>query len=78
MEAERGDAEVASRAYRSTLPKYTSPDDRGKPRHRGRGEGQAVWAAIKAGMRTLREDGMQKVIAGETTLDEVMRVTQLD
>ena len=35
-------------------------------------------AAIRNGLRTLREDGMQKVIAGETTLDEVMRVTQLD
>ncbi len=35
-------------------------------------------AAIAAGMKTLREDGLQKVIAGITTIDEVMRVTQLD
>jgi type IV pilus assembly protein PilB len=35
-------------------------------------------AAIKAGMQTLRDDGMQKVLEGKTTIDEVMRVTQLD
>ncbi len=35
-------------------------------------------AAIQSGMRTLRQDGMQKVIRGETSPEEVMRVTQLD
>jgi type II secretory ATPase GspE/PulE/Tfp pilus assembly ATPase PilB-like protein len=34
--------------------------------------------AIKNGMKTLREDGLQKVLAGKTTIDEVIRVTQLD
>ena len=33
-------------------------------------------AARKAGMRTLREDGLAKVRAGETTLEEVLRETQ--
>jgi len=33
-------------------------------------------AASAQGMRTLREDGMTKVCAGETTLEEVMRETQ--
>jgi general secretion pathway protein E len=33
--------------------------------------------AVELGMRTLREDGLLKVAAGETTLDEVLRVTQL-
>jgi len=33
-------------------------------------------AARKAGMRTLREDGWRKVIQHETTVDEVLRVTQ--
>jgi type IV pilus assembly protein PilB len=33
-------------------------------------------AAQKAGMQTMREDGMQKVMAGITTLEEVLRVTQ--
>jgi type IV pilus assembly protein PilB len=30
------------------------------------------------GMRTLREDGMRKVVAGMTTLEEVFRVTMGD
>lgn len=34
--------------------------------------------AKKNGMRSLREDGFKKVISGETTLVEVMRVTALD
>jgi len=33
-------------------------------------------AARRSGMRTLREDGWQKVAAGVTTAEEVMRVTQ--
>lgn len=32
--------------------------------------------AQEAGMRTLREDGIEKVLAGLTTIDEVIRVTQ--
>ena len=35
-------------------------------------------AAAAAGMVTLREDGASKVLAGETTIEEVMRVTQED
>ena len=34
--------------------------------------------AVERGMITLREDGRQKIIAGLTTPDEVLRVTQLD
>lgn len=34
--------------------------------------------ARELGMRTLREDGMRKVLAGMTTLDEVLRVTMGD
>jgi len=33
-------------------------------------------AAVEKGMSTLREDGLQKALAGETTLEEVCRVTQ--
>jgi type II secretory ATPase GspE/PulE/Tfp pilus assembly ATPase PilB-like protein len=33
-------------------------------------------AGIKMGMRTLREDGWQKVRTGVTTVGEVVRVTQ--
>jgi general secretion pathway protein E len=32
--------------------------------------------ALKSGMKTLRDDGWDKVLAGITTPDEVMRVTQ--
>jgi general secretion pathway protein E/type IV pilus assembly protein PilB len=35
-------------------------------------------AAMKAGMRTLRQDGWRKVAKGLTTIDEVMRVTGAD
>jgi len=35
-------------------------------------------AALKAGMKTLHEDGLLKVVTGVTTLDEVLRVTQID
>ncbi len=34
--------------------------------------------AIQSGMRTLREDGLLKVQRGITTLDEVLRVTQVE
>ena len=34
--------------------------------------------AVELGMRTLREDGMEKVKKGITTLDEVLRVTQVE
>ena len=33
-------------------------------------------AAIEKGMSTLRQDGFRKALAGETTLEEVYRVTQ--
>ena len=35
-------------------------------------------AAIKDGMRTLREDGVAKALAGVTSIEEVVRVTQLE
>jgi len=35
-------------------------------------------AAVRNGMHTLREDGMRKVFAGQTTIEEVLRVTQED
>jgi len=34
--------------------------------------------AVERGMVTLREDGRMKILAGQTTADEVLRVTQLD
>jgi type II secretory ATPase GspE/PulE/Tfp pilus assembly ATPase PilB-like protein len=35
-------------------------------------------SAVERGMITLREDGRQKILLGQTTADEVLRVTQLD
>ena len=35
-------------------------------------------AARKTGLRTLRQDGWQKVLRGQTTVDEVLRVTKAD
>ena len=34
--------------------------------------------AVSLGMRTLREDGIEKVKKGVTTIDEVLRVTQVE
>jgi len=34
--------------------------------------------ALDAGMQTLRMDGARKVLAGITTISEVLRVTQAD
>jgi len=33
-------------------------------------------SAARSGMRTLRQDGLNKAVSGITTLEEVMRVTQ--
>jgi general secretion pathway protein E len=35
-------------------------------------------SAVERGMISLREDGRQKILAGQTTPDEVLRVTQMD
>ena len=35
-------------------------------------------SALERGLRTLRMDGVDKLLAGMTTPDEVLRVTQLD
>ncbi|MCA8981226.1 MAG: type II/IV secretion system protein, partial [Planctomycetes bacterium] len=35
-------------------------------------------SAVERGMITLREDGRQKILLGQTTPDEVLRVTQMD
>ena len=34
--------------------------------------------AVKLGMKSLREDGWQKVTSGQTTIDEILRLTQED
>ncbi|MFP4560586.1 MAG: type II secretion system ATPase GspE [Thiohalorhabdus sp.] len=44
--------------------------------HDSRGEQTLRQAAREGGMTTLREDGIRLVLAGETSLEEVLRVTQ--
>jgi len=44
--------------------------------HDSRGEGALRQAARESGMSTLREDGIRLVLTGETSLEEVLRVTQ--
>ena len=34
--------------------------------------------AVKRGLRTMRMDGAKKVLEGAITIDEVLRVTQMD
>ena len=42
---------------------------------KGADSGSILSKARSLGMRTLRQDGLQKVLAGQTTFEEVMRVT---
>ncbi|NEL81272.1 MAG: type II secretion system protein GspE, partial [Xanthomonas perforans] len=39
------------------------------------GMGEIEQLARKAGMRTMYEDGLSKALRGETTIEEVLRVT---
>jgi type II secretory ATPase GspE/PulE/Tfp pilus assembly ATPase PilB-like protein len=34
--------------------------------------------AIESGMKTLRQHGIERILKGETTPTEILRVTQLD
>ncbi len=44
----------------------------------GADAGKLKSLAVSEGMRTLRDDGLTKALAGHTSLDEVLRVTQED
>ena len=44
--------------------------------HDSRGEQSLRKAALETGMRSLRDDGIAKVITGETSLEEVLRVSR--
>jgi general secretion pathway protein E/type IV pilus assembly protein PilB len=53
--------------------------DRVKDLIMARASSDAIWRkAIELGMRTMQEAGWEKVQAGDTTVDEVLRVTQED
>lgn len=44
--------------------------------HQGKNENELRAYAIRQGMNTLRDDGFTRVVAGETSLDEILRVTR--
>jgi general secretion pathway protein E len=62
---------------RTTIMEFLVMDDeirRGVMRHAGMGELEQL--ARQAGMRTMYEDGIAKALAGLTTIEEVLRVTE--
>src|SRR4249919_2805822 len=62
---------------RTTIMEFLVMDDelrRAVMRHAGMGELEQL--ARKAGMRTMYEDGITKALAGVTTIEEVLRVTE--
>jgi general secretion pathway protein E len=62
---------------RTTIIEFLVMDDalrRAVMRHAGMGEIETL--AREAGMRTMYEDGIAKALAGETTIEEVLRVTE--
>jgi len=75
----RGCAECNSKGYRGRMGIYELLVVSERVRAlvtAGRDAGAIRKQAIKEGMRSLRDDGIAKAIAGTTSLDEVMRVTQ--
>jgi general secretion pathway protein E len=62
---------------RTTIMEFLVMDDalrRAVMRHAGMGELEQL--ARESGMRTMYEDGIAKALAGETTIEEVLRVTE--
>ncbi|GHE29802.1 type II secretion system ATPase GspE [Vulcaniibacterium thermophilum] len=62
---------------RTTIMEFLTMDDelrRAVMRHAGMGELEEL--ARRAGMRTMYEDGIAKALAGVTTIEEVLRVTE--
>jgi len=62
---------------RTTIMEFLVMNDelrRAVMRHAGMGEIEQL--ARQAGMRTMYEDGIAKALAGETTIEEVLRVTE--
>jgi len=62
---------------RTTIMEFLVMNDelrRAVMRHAGMGELEQI--ARQAGMRTMYEDGIAKALAGETTIEEVLRVTE--
>ena len=74
-----GPSAVAPTGYlgRTTIVEFLVMNDalrRAVMRHAGMGELEQL--ARESGMRTMYEDGILKALAGETTIEEVLRVTE--
>ena len=74
-----GGSSVAPTGYlgRTTIMEFLVMNDelrRAVMRHAGMGELEQI--ARDAGMRTMYEDGIAKALAGQTTIEEVLRVTE--
>jgi len=74
-----GASAIAPTGYlgRTTILEFLVMNDelrRAVMRHAGMGELEQI--ARQAGMRTMYEDGIAKALAGETTIEEVLRVTE--
>ena len=72
-------SDIAPTGYqgRTTIMEFMVMDDalrRAVMRHAGMGELEQL--AREAGMRTMYEDGIAKALAGQTTIEEVLRVTE--
>lgn len=67
--------------YRGRLGIYELLETTDELRHMAQERG-STWeikkAAIAAGMKTLRDDGWQKVLLGQTSIEEVLRITKGD
>jgi general secretion pathway protein E len=64
---------------RTGIYEFLTADDRLKPLIIGNSDaGTIKRKAVELGMHTLRDDGLQKVLQGVTSFDEVMRVTSED
>ncbi len=75
----RGRSALSPTGYlgRTTIMEFLVMDDelrRAVMRHAGMGELEQL--ARQAGMRTMYEDGIGKAMAGVTTIEEVLRVTE--
>ncbi|GAB3307569.1 type II secretion system ATPase GspE [Luteimonas notoginsengisoli] len=74
-----GGSAIAPTGYlgRTTIMEFLVMNDelrRAVMRHAGMGELEQI--ARQAGMRTMYEDGIAKALAGQTTIEEVLRVTE--
>src|SRR5262249_26203494 len=77
--AQGGCRSCGGMGYRGRLPVYEAPAPDGKTRaltYRGAPPGQIEEAALAAGLVPLWLDGFEKVLAGDTSIEEILRVVR--